>query len=43
MAMRLAGHAPWVGLRTGFSIYLFYMAQEYPAVRPYHSVASADR
>ena len=29
--------------RTGFSIYFIYMAQEYPAVLPYHSVASTDR
>ena len=32
-----------IGLRRGFSIYLIYMAQEYPAVLPYHSVASTDR
>ena len=32
-----------LGLRRGFSIYLIYMVQEYPAVLPYHSVASTDR
>ena len=29
-------------MRTGFSIFIC-IAQEYPAVRPYHSVASTDR